>query len=211
MCTHEKMRFGKDQVYRYDLEKDDAPREWLFMSIKPIWLLYEPWAEDSSIQQTIAKKAGRKIDVAIDEDGRICGFTIFRLLRHESLKIMFRGNSYFCRNVRGLGAALFRRTINQYKADRIVTFTQQERIYAFLGHFGKTLPTDGEYLSDSEYRLMCKLAGSSYTVDRETLIVQDFYHAAQAQEGGPVKNTRVRDLFTQLGERDAFAVVTRRN
>ena len=147
----------------------------------------------------------------IDTDGRICGFTIFLLLRHESLKIMFRGNSYFCTNVRGLGAALFRRTINQYKADRIVTFTQQERIHAFLGHFGTTLPTDGEHLSDSEYRLMCKLAGSDYKVDRETMIVRDFYRAAQAKEGGPVKNTRVSNLFAQLGERDAFAVVTRRS
>ena len=57
MCTYEKMQFDKNQIHRYDLEKDDAPRKWLFMSIKPIWLLYEPWAEDATIEQTIAKKS----------------------------------------------------------------------------------------------------------------------------------------------------------
>lgn len=211
MCTYEIMQFGSNRVHRFNLEKDDSAREWLFAAIKPVWLLYEPWADDSTIRQTIAKKAGRKIDVALDAEGQICGFTIFRLFRHETLKVMFRGNSYFCMSVRGLGAALLRRTINQYQADRMVTFTQQERIYAFMSHFGMTLPTEGERLSDVEYRLMCKLAGSGYEVDRETMAVRNFYHAAQAHEGGSVKKQHVRKLFSRLGERDAYAIVTRRN
>lgn len=211
MCTYEAMQFGSNWVHRYDLEDNNAPRDWLFKSIKPLWLLYEPWTDDTTVFQTITQKAGRKIDVVLDKNGRINGFAIFRLLRHESLKVMFRGNAYFHTDVRGLGTALFNRTLNQYRADRVVTFSQQERIYAFLSHFGETFPTNGEQIEDSEYRLMAKLAGSKHKVNKKTLIIRNFYQRAQAKEGGPVKNLRVRELFSQLGDRDAFAIVTRRN
>jgi len=211
MYTGETMYFGNNRVIRLDLEKEDAPRDLLFDSIKPLWLLYEPWATDVEIRRMITKKAGRKIDVVFDRNDSIRGFLIFRLFRHQSLKIMFRGNSYLHSDVRGLGAHLFNRTINQYRADRIVSFTQQERVYAFLSHFGETLPDYRKPASDCEYQLLTQLAGSKYIVDKNTLIVRNFYRHHQEPEGGPVRNERVRKIFSRLGSRDAFAIVVRRS
>lgn len=204
-----KMNFGSVTVQRYDLESTDAPRNHLFRMMKPVWLRYEPWATDDDIFQTISQKVGRFIDVAYNRDNHMCGFSIFRAFEYRSRRIMFRGNSYFTHDIRGVGAPLMRKTMQQFKPDRIITFTPQLRVYAFWRHFGEILPAEGKRVSDPEFTLVSRLAGSEHPVDRDTLVVRNLYQQLQAQEGRPVQEKAVKQLFAQLTERDALAIVVR--
>ncbi len=203
------MRHSGIYVVRYNLEHTSAPHNLITDTITPLWKKYEPWATYNDVSQTVTRKTGRVIDIAYDETGDVMGVYIFRIFQYGLWRIMFRGNSYSSLSIRGVGSSLLRLTLKQYYPDKLITFTSQDRVYAFLSYFGEILPTMNKSPDGEELRLLSQLAGRSCKVDERTLIVKDFYYDKHVAQGSAVRNKYVHDLFTKLGRRDAYALIVR--
>ncbi|KXJ97899.1 MAG: hypothetical protein UZ19_OD1000963 [Parcubacteria bacterium OLB19] len=197
------------KVLRYDLENDLSNRNLITEMIIPIWQKYEPWTTYNDVYQTVSRKVGRTIDILFDEDGAVLGFYIFRVFKYGSWKVMFRGNTFISSSIRGIGVLLLKSAIKHYSPDKIVTFTSEERIYALLNHFGEIVPALNKKISLDEWQLLSKLAGSTYELDKDTLMVRDFYQYKHQRQGNFVKSEYVRSLFGALGKKDAYALLVR--
>lgn len=202
------MHLGTGCMARYNLEHESVPRNYITDVITPLWQQYEPWATNEEIRQTVSKKPGRMIDLALDMHGNVCGFYIFRIFQYGSWKVMFRGNAISVANIRA-GVQSLKSAVKQYSPDRIIAFTSQERVYALLSHFGQILPSKNSSLSKQEWLLLSKLAGRAYTVDPHTLLVCSFYNGQHTRQGDPVGDECVHYMFSQLGYRDAYALIVR--
>ena len=203
------IQIGSNRVVRFNLENDSAPRGYIAESIKILWRKYEPWASGAEIYQTISKKTGRVVDLVYDASGNVSGFYIFRVFRHKSWRVMFRGNSYSDDNVKGIGAPLFKLILKQYEPDRIVTFTPQMRACAFLSYFGELVPSKRTRVTKCELEILSQLAGPTHHIDPDTLIVRDFYRESHDSQGNPVRDEKIKNMFSLLGKRDAYAIVLR--
>lgn len=202
-------RYGDVKSVRYSLDNDLVNRSLIAEMITPIWQRYEPWATYDDLYQTIVRKDGRMIDILFDVDGGILGFYIFRVFQYKSWRVMFRGNTFISTNARGIGALLLKSAIKYYSPDKIITFTSEERVYALLSHFGEILPALNKQPSIDEWQLLSKLAGNAHQLNKDTLIVRDFYKHKHERQGGAVKNVYVSKLFSNLGKNDAYALLVR--
>ncbi len=209
MCESLVGYYNGIKVVRYNLEQNFAPYNFITDTIKPLWQKYEPWATHDDVYQTVTRKVGRKIDILYDINGNVLGFYIFRIFRYGPWNVMFRGNSFISTRIRGIGVSLLNSAIKNYNPDRLVTFTSQERVYAFLSHFGEILPALNKKPSITEWHLLSRLAGSIHEVNKDTLAVCDFYPHKHEQQGDAVKNEYISNLFATLGDKDAYAVMVR--
>lgn len=196
-------------VIRYDLQYESESSDFVAHSIVNLWKEYEPWSTFNDIKNIVTIKPGRMIDIAYDQCGNVVGFYVFRIFQFDSLKIMFRGSSYSIINVRGIGVPLLNLTLKQFFPDRLVTFSNQERVYKLLSYFGEIFPDKDKSLDFKEMKLLSQLVGSKNQINEDSLLIKDFYNDKHLMQGNRVKDEYVRYLFSKLGKRDAYAILVR--
>lgn len=197
------------KIIRYNLEQVSGIDNIIANLIISLWQEYEPWATIDDLRNNLVNKRGRSIDIAYDLKGDVVGFYIFRVFHYNSWRVMFRGNSFSSKKIRGVGKPLFDLTLKQFNPDVLISFTNQERVYKFLSFYGDILPFPDKKLRDEEFALLSQIAGKSYVINRDTLIIRDFYKDRHERQGVYVRDEITRNFFDVLSNKDAYALLVR--
>lgn len=199
--------WNDSKVLRYSLESEICPG--IIDSVTCLWQKYEPWATKNNVEQMLSKKSGRYLDIAYDnKTGEAVGFYVFRVFQYGPWQVMFRGSSFSLKKVRGIGAPFLKLIIKQFKPDRLVTFTNQERVYRLLSFYGEIFPNQTKNINDKEMKVLSQLAGRRHKIEN-SLIVRDFYSDKHKKQGRLVRDCGTQSIFSKLGKRDALAILVR--